>query len=107
MVPVLFSRGRDRTAAQCHDQHTLEVKVDICGICHEGVAAEHDLEDIRFMGFASDYDGEARYNAFTARLLKATFNYQYVKKDPGAFAHNGMYIVQILQNTLKDFPGYD
>jgi hypothetical protein len=48
-----------------------------------------------------------RYNAFTPRLLKAAYNYQYVMKDPGAYAHNGEYVVQVLQNTLRDLPGYD
>jgi hypothetical protein len=43
-----------------------------------------------------------RYNAFTVRLLQATYNYQYVKKDPGAFAHNGKYIIQVLYDSLED-----
>ena len=30
-----------------------------------------------------------RYNAYTARLLKATYNYQVSIKDPGSYAHNG------------------
>jgi hypothetical protein len=40
-------------------------------------------------------------------LLKAAYNYQYVMTDPGAYAHNGEYVVQVLQNTLRDLPGYD
>jgi hypothetical protein len=53
-------------------------------------------------------DGETtRHNAFTPRLLKAVYNYQYVMKDPGAYAHNGKYVVQVLQNTLRDLPGGD
>ena len=57
--------------------------------------------------FKVDEGETTRYNAFTPRLLKAAYNYQYVMKDPGAFAHNGKYVVQILQNTLRDLPGYD
>ncbi len=34
------------------------------------------------------------------RLLKAAYNYQYVQKDPGAFAHNGKYVIQFLYDNL-------
>ena len=43
-----------------------------------------------------------RYGTWTPRLLKAAYNYQYSQKDPGAFAHNGQYILQILYDTLED-----
>ncbi len=42
-----------------------------------------------------------RYNAYTPRLLKATYNYQAVKKDPGAYAHNPKYVIQLLHDSLK------
>ena len=29
-----------------------------------------------------------RYKSWTPRLMKAAYNYQFVTKDPGAFAHN-------------------
>jgi hypothetical protein len=41
------------------------------------------------------------YNAFTPRLLQAIYNYQFVKKDPGAYAHNGKFIVQVLYDGLE------
>ncbi len=48
-------------------------------------------------------DGEGtRYNAFTPRLLKAAYNYQYVQKDPGAYAHNGKYGAQVLSASIAD-----
>ncbi|MGC8875056.1 MAG: polyheme membrane-associated cytochrome C, partial [Chloroflexia bacterium] len=43
-----------------------------------------------------------RYASWTPRLLRAAYNYQYVAKDPGAFAHNGKYILQVLYDTLQD-----
>jgi hypothetical protein len=43
-----------------------------------------------------------RYASWTPRLLRAAYNYQYVAKDPGAFAHNGKYVVQILYDALSD-----
>jgi hypothetical protein len=42
------------------------------------------------------------YNAWTPRLLRAAYNYQWVAKDPGAFAHNGKYIIQVLYDSLDD-----
>ena len=47
-------------------------------------------------------EGEERYISWTPRLLRAAYNYQYVQKDPGAFAHNGLYILQVLYDSLAD-----
>ncbi len=46
-----------------------------------------------------------RYNAFTPRLLKAAYNYQYSQKDPGAFTHNGQYVIQALYDSIRDLGG--
>lgn len=43
-----------------------------------------------------------RYNAWTPRLLKAAYNYQYAEKDPGGFAHNAKYVIQVLYDSLED-----
>ncbi|MFQ6014472.1 MAG: cytochrome c3 family protein [Anaerolineae bacterium] len=43
-----------------------------------------------------------KYNAWTARLLKAAYNYQVSIKDPGAFAHGGKYIIQLLYDSIED-----
>jgi hypothetical protein len=43
-----------------------------------------------------------RYNAWTPRLLRAAYNYQFVRKDPGAFAHNPIYTIQLLHDSLTD-----
>jgi hypothetical protein len=43
-----------------------------------------------------------KYNAWTPRLLKAAYNYQFAVKDPGAYAHNPAYVVQILHDSLAD-----
>lgn len=42
------------------------------------------------------------FNAWTGRLLKAGFNYQTAKKDPGAYAHGGKYIIQLLYDSIDD-----
>jgi hypothetical protein len=42
-----------------------------------------------------------RYATWTPRLLFSAYNYQYVQKDPGAFAHNGKYIIQVLYDSIQ------
>jgi hypothetical protein len=46
-----------------------------------------------------------RYNAWTPRLLKAAYNYQFAQKDPGAYVHNGKYILQVLYDSIADIGG--
>lgn len=50
----------------------------------------------------TDSDETTGYTSFTGRLLKATYNYQFSKKDPGAFAHGGKYIIQLLYDSIED-----
>jgi len=51
-------------------------------------------------------DGEInfgnRYATWTARLLKGVYNYQFAAKDPGAFAHNAKYVIQVLYDSIMD-----
>ncbi|MHB8778096.1 MAG: hypothetical protein ACYC6R_10090 [Anaerolineales bacterium] len=46
------------TCIGCHNPHTLEVKVEQCANCHEGVATVDDLKDVRMVASAKDYDGD-------------------------------------------------
>jgi hypothetical protein len=43
-----------------------------------------------------------RYTSFTPRLLEAAYNYQYAQKDPGAFVHNGKYVIQAMYDSIAD-----
>lgn len=56
-------------------------------------------------------EGEAvRDNSFpgwSPRLLRAAYNFQYALKDPGAYAHNAEYILQVLYDSLRDIGGDD
>jgi hypothetical protein len=47
-------------------------------------------------------NSDNRYATWTPRLLRAAYNYQYSTKDPGAFTHNGRYILQTLYDSLED-----
>lgn len=151
------------SCVDCHDPHSLEVRIEECAVCHPGVQKEEDLKKIRMAGSAPDYDGDGdamegiageieglqaalykaiqayaakagapiiydgsanpyffkdtngngkvdpnealsanRYAPWTPRLLKAAFNYQVSIKDPGAFAHNAKYIIQLLFDSIED-----
>lgn len=46
------------TCTDCHNAHTLEVKVSECAACHEGVESVEDLMDVRMAGSLRDYDGD-------------------------------------------------
>jgi len=150
----------------CHDQHTLQVKVDQCAQCHQDVKTVDDLKNNRENGSLADYNGNGDttegiyyeikglqdilyssiqaygsevagtpiaydaatypyfliagpdgtpakdasgattgYNKWTARLLKAAFNYQVSVKDPGAYAHNAKYIIELLYDSIDDLNG--
>jgi hypothetical protein len=138
---------------ECHSTHALEVKYEECSDCHEGVASEEDLQNIRVSEVDFDGDGdvtegiageiatmrealllamqeyaagiegvdgitynsdaypyffneaEENYSTWTPTLLRAAYNYQYATKDPGAFAHNGAYVMQALYDSLNDIGG--
>lgn len=42
------------------------------------------------------------YADWTPRLLRAAYNYHFVRQDPGAFVHNGRYVLQLLYDSLAD-----
>ena len=49
--------------------------------------------------------GETTAMKFDSRSARAAFNYQYYQKEPGAWAHNNKYIVQILYDSIADIGG--
>jgi hypothetical protein len=64
--------------------------------------------------FADDGNGEVdegeanygnRYLTWSPILLKAAYNYQYAAKDPGGFAHNGKYVMQLLYDSIQAVGG--
>jgi hypothetical protein len=63
-----------------------------------GVGIEYDAQ--RYPYFFTDA-GES-FATWTPRLLRAAYNYQYSTKDPGAFAHNGKYVLQFLYDAVED-----
>jgi len=43
-----------------------------------------------------------RYQKWTPRLLRAAYNYQFLAKEPGAYAHNPRYAIQLAYDSLED-----
>lgn len=46
--------------------------------------------------------GEGGYSAWTPRLVRAAYNLQMASKDPGAFAHNAKYAIELLHDSITD-----
>jgi len=73
-------------------------------IVYDGYANPYFFHDTNGNGTVDA--GEAvsanRYTAFTPRLLKAAYNYQVSRKDPGAYAHNAKYVIQLLFDSVED-----
>ena len=57
----------------------------------------HDAND----NGVADSD-EDSYSYFSARLLRAAYNYQVAQKDPNSYAHNGKYTIELLYDSLED-----
>jgi len=153
-----------QTCTDCHDPHSLELKVEKCGQCHDGVKTVEDTKNIRWNASLVDYNGNGdlkegigkeieglqamlytaiqayatevtkspvvysvsaypyffidtnadgktdeaeavfpnAYKSWSPRLLKAAYNYQTSIKDPGAFAHGGKYIIELLYDSIED-----
>lgn len=76
------------------------------GIVYDAAAYPYWFADADGDGAADQGDsGPASYGTWTARLLKAAYNYQVSLKDPGAFAHGNKYIVQLLYDSIADLGG--
>ncbi len=76
------------------------------GIVYDAAAYPYWFADSDSDGTADQGDNGAKgYSTWTARLLKAAYNYQVSLKDPGAFAHGNKYIVQLLVDSVADLGG--
>lgn len=79
-----------------------------------GTAIVYDSHTHPYFFIDTDGDGVAsaeeavnanKYVSFTPRLLRAAYNYQYWQKDPGTFAHNGKYVIQVMVDSIEDLNG--
>lgn len=102
--PVDYDGDGDTTEGVAGEIETLAealyAQIQVYAEAHGG-AIEYKAAAYPYF-FGADGKG---YAAWTPRLLRAAFNYQYVQKDPGAFAHNSKYIIQILIDSIEDLGG--
>lgn len=82
---------------------TYATEVNGAGIVYDSAAHPYWFADADGDGAVDQADGKnVGYTSWTPRLLKAAYNYQTSKKDPGAFAHGGKYIIELLYDSLED-----
>ena len=79
----------------------------LSAICYDAHAYPYWFKDTDGDGACSEDEASYgnRYVEWTASLLRATYNFQVALKDPGAFAHNSKYIIQLLHDSVNDLNG--
>lgn len=73
-------------------------------IAYSRVAYPYFFSDLNEDGEADSIEAvfPNRYQSWTPRLLKAAYNYQFVAKDSGAFAHNPHYVIQLMIDSIEN-----
>ncbi|NLS79013.1 MAG: polyheme membrane-associated cytochrome C [Chloroflexi bacterium] len=73
-------------------------------IAYNPDAFPYFFNDANDDGVASAEEAVAanRYASWTPRLVRLTYNYGFVLKDPGSYAHNPRYVLQFLYDALQD-----
>ena len=51
---------------------------------------------------AGEAEFSNQFKAWTPRLVRATYNYQFVAKDPGGYSHNAAYVMQVMYDSIED-----
>lgn len=79
----------------------------LSNVCYDGDAYPYWFLDTDGDGSCSADEAKTvnQYREWTARLTRAAYNYQVSLKDPGAFAHNAKYIMQLLHDSIEDLGG--
>jgi len=79
-----------------------------------GFPVIYDSHSYPYFFADNDGDGEVspgegiypnKYATWTPNLLEAAYNYQYALKDPGGYAHNGKYVLQLLYDSIEAVGG--
>jgi hypothetical protein len=70
---------------------------------YDGSRYPYFFADANGDGLADQSDGSpTAYNAWTPRLLKATYNWKFVNADPGIHVHNPHYALELLYDSIED-----
>jgi uncharacterized protein YgfB (UPF0149 family) len=74
-------------------------------ICYNGGAHPYFFIDTDASGgecSASESVSANSFKAFTPRLLRAAFNFKWAHAEPGAWAHNPRYVIEVLFDGIVD-----
>ena len=73
-------------------------------ICYDSHAYPYFFGDTDGSGVCEEAEANYgnRYASWTARLLRGAYNFQVASKDPGAFAHNAKYMIELLYDSNMD-----
>jgi hypothetical protein len=103
------SAGIAAVIDQLHSQlevaiRTYAAEVGGGNIAYSETAYPYFFNDLNGNGSADPNEAifPNAYKSWTPRLLRAAYNYQFVAKDGGAFAHNPHYVIQLLIDSIED-----
>lgn len=88
LAATIRQYGKEKQAPICYDEH----------------AYPYFFKDTNDDGTCQPDEAQSAngFKSWTPRLMRAGFNYQMSAKDPGAFAHNAKYIMELLYDSIAD-----
>ncbi|WP_377506981.1 cytochrome C [Octadecabacter sp. R77987] len=81
---------------------------DVAGapMVYDGNRYPYFFADVNGDGVADESDGRAvAYSGWTPRSLRAAYNWKLVTADPGNYAHNPHYALELLYDSIADLSG--
>lgn len=81
-------------------------KVAQVPVIYDGAHHPYFFADANGDGVIDQAEGKAvAYNAWTPRSLRTAYNWKLVTADPGNFAHNPYYALELLHDSIEDLSG--
>lgn len=76
----------------------------VTGVCYDGSANPYFFLEVSgtCMSVGDATHTAMSFGKFNPKLLKAAFNYQWTQKEPGAWAHNEYYVLQVIYDSIVD-----
>lgn len=73
---------------------------------YDGTRYPYFFADTNGDGFVDEHEGRSvAYGSWTPRSLRAAYNWKLVTSDPGNFAHNPHYVLELLYDSIADLSG--
>lgn len=100
------------TCQECHDPHSLALKLDVCRTCHPGATDYEGVKTIRMAGSTQDYDGDgnvteglaAEIDGLAAKLYETIQAYAAAKGNPIVYdGHTYPYFLYATGGGYKRF----